>query len=64
MGPDLGGPVVVNGVEISETQIKRFLIYGPARPAMEYRRINALIQDEIQRRVNGYDDELANWEAI
>ena len=64
VGPDLGGPVVVNGVEISETQIKRFLIYGPARPAMEYRRINALIQDEIQRRVNGYDDELANWEAI
>jgi hypothetical protein len=63
-GPDLGGPVVVNGVEIPETQIKRFLIYGPARPAMEYRRINALIQDEIARRVNGFDDELANWEAI
>lgn len=63
-GPDLGGPISVGGEEISETQIKRFLIYGPARPAMEYMRINALIQDEIGRRVSGFDDQLANWEAI
>ena len=63
-GPDLGGPITVGGVEIPETQIKRFLIYGPARPALEYHRINALIQDQVQRRVTGYADELANWEAI
>ncbi|MCB9915674.1 MAG: hypothetical protein H6828_11075 [Planctomycetes bacterium] len=62
--PDLGGPIHVGSVEIPETQIQRFLIYGPARPALEYHRINALIQDEIARRVNGYADELANWEAI
>jgi hypothetical protein len=63
-GDDLGGPLQVGGTEITEAQIKRFLIYGPLRSAMEWRRINAIIEDEIGRRIAGYDDQLATWEAI
>lgn len=63
-GDDLGGPLKVGDTEITENQIKRFLIYGPCRSAMEWRRINAIIEDEISRRIAGYDDELAAWEAI
>ena len=63
-GPDLGGPLVVDGVEIPEIEIKRFLVYGPGRSALEYRRVNAIIEDQIARRVAGYEDELAVWQAI
>ncbi|HIG11415.1 MAG: hypothetical protein ABGY71_03490 [bacterium] len=63
-GPDLGGSITVGGVEIPEAEIKRFIIYGPARPALEYHRINALIHDQIKRCVDGFEDELANWKAI
>lgn len=54
--PDLGGPLAVNGVEISENEIKRIVIYGNCRPAMEYRRINALIDwDLALRAAEGQD---------
>ena len=61
---DLGGPLKVGDEEISELAIKRFLIYGPCRAAMEYHRVNAIIQDEAQRRIASYEDEMATWEAI
>ena len=48
---DFGAPVKVNGVLIEDSAIKRHIIYGPCRPALEWRRINALLQTEIERRV-------------
>ena len=48
---DFGVPVKVNGVLIEDAAIKRHIIYGPCRPALEWRRINALLQTEIERRV-------------
>jgi hypothetical protein len=62
--PDLGGPLVVGGVEIPQIEIRRFLIYGPCRSTLEYHRLNAIIDDQIERRVNGYEDELSTWQAI
>ena len=64
LGPDLGGPLVVGGVEIPQNEIKRFLIYGPGRSSLEYHRVNAILDDQIARRVAGYEDELAVWQAI
>lgn len=61
---DLGGPLVVGDVTISENEIKRYLIYGPCRAGLEYRRVNAILQDEAQRRIASYEDDLATWEAI
>jgi hypothetical protein len=61
---DLGGPLRVGDVEIPELEIKRYLIYGPCRAAMEFHRVNAIIEDEIARRTASYEDELATWEAI
>lgn len=61
---NLGEPLYVGDVLITEDQIKRFIIYGVCRPALEYHRVVALIKDEIERRIAGYDDELATWEAI
>lgn len=48
--PDLGGRLVVNGVELPANEIKRFILYGICRPAIEYRRINALIDWELALR--------------
>ncbi len=61
---DLGGPLRVGDEDISELAIKRYLIYGPCRAAMEYHRVNAIIEDEAQRRIASYEDEMATWEAI
>lgn len=61
---DLGGPLRVGDVEIPELEIKRYLIYGPCRAAMEFHRVSAIIQDEIDRRMASYEDDLATWEAI
>ena len=49
-GPDLGGPLQVGDVTIPEIEIKRYLIYGPGRAALEFRRVNMLIDDEIARQ--------------
>ncbi|MCA8980225.1 MAG: peptidyl-prolyl cis-trans isomerase [Planctomycetes bacterium] len=49
-GPDLGGPLVVGEVTIPELEIKRYLIYGPGRAALEFRRVNLLIDDEVARQ--------------
>lgn len=55
-GPDLGGKLVVNGVEIPELEIQRHLVYGPCRPALEWRRIGALIDFEIAQRAREGQD--------
>lgn len=49
-GPNLGGPLTVGEVTIPELEIKRYLIYGPGRAALEFRRVNLLIDDEIARQ--------------
>lgn len=61
---DTGEPLYVGDVLITEEQIQRYLIFGVCRPALEYHRVSALIDDEIKRRVAAYEDELATWEAI
>ncbi len=48
---EFGPPLVVDGVPITELDIKRLLIYGKGRPSLEWRRVNALIDDEVARRV-------------
>jgi hypothetical protein len=63
-GDNLGGPLQVGDVKISEFDIKRYLIYGPCRSALEYRRVNAILADEAARRIASFDDDLATWEAI
>lgn len=49
-GPDLGGPLKVGEVTIPEIEIKRYLVYGPGRAALEFRRVNLLIEDEMGRQ--------------
>lgn len=49
-GPDLGGPLKVGEVTIPEIEIKRYLVYGPGRPALEFRRVNLMIEDEMARQ--------------
>ena len=48
--PEGEQPVVLEEVVIPEGEVKRFLIYGTYRPALEWRRIHALIEDEIRLR--------------
>ena len=54
--PDLGGPLVVGGVEIPPDEIKRFLIYGPGRAELEYTRVQFLIDREVERRIRENED--------
>lgn len=49
--PEFGPALSVDGVPITELDVKRLLIYGKGRPALEWRRVNALIDDEVARRV-------------
>ena len=47
---DFGPPLVVDGVPISEADVKRLLIYGKGRPSLEWRRVSAILDDEVARR--------------
>ena len=47
---EFGAPVKVNGVLIEDAAIKRHIIYGSCRPALEWRRIDAILNSEIERR--------------
>ena len=47
---EFGDPVKVNGVLIEDAAIKRHIIYGSCRPALEWRRIDAILNNEIERR--------------
>jgi hypothetical protein len=56
---EFGPPLLVDGVPISEYDIKRLLIYGKGRPSVEWRRVSAIIDDEVARRVaEGVDPKL------
>lgn len=48
---ELGPPLVVDGIPITEFEIQRTLIYGKGRASLESRRVAALIEDEVARRV-------------
>lgn len=45
-----GEPLVVNGVRISDMAIKRFLVYGPGRNALDARKLQILMDHERQLR--------------
>ena len=48
---EFGEPVFVNGVRISDMAIKRFLVYGPGRNALEARKLQTLMDHEREIRV-------------
>lgn len=47
---EFGAPLVVNGVRISDMEIKRALVYGPGRNALEARKLQVLMDHEIALR--------------
>lgn len=47
---EFGEPVVVNGERISDLEIMRFLVYGPGRNALEARKLEILMQQEVELR--------------
>ncbi len=47
---EFGAPLVVGGVRISDLEIKRALVYGPGRNALEARKLQALMDHEIALR--------------
>ncbi|MEM8712180.1 MAG: hypothetical protein AAGG01_14615, partial [Planctomycetota bacterium] len=49
---EFGEPVTVNGVRISDMAIKRFLVYGPGRNALDARKLQILMDHERALRVS------------
>ncbi|MEZ6016424.1 MAG: hypothetical protein R3F49_15000 [Planctomycetota bacterium] len=49
-GSEFGVPVVVNGVRISDLEIKRALVYGPGSNALAARKLQVLMDHEIALR--------------
>lgn len=47
---EFGAPLVVGGVRISDMQIKRALVYGPGRNALEARKLQVLMNHETALR--------------
>lgn len=47
---EFGSPLIVGGVHISDLEIKRALVYGPGRNALEARKLQALMDHEIALR--------------
>jgi len=47
---EFGAPLVVGGVRIPDLEIKRALVYGPGRNALEARKLQALMDHEIALR--------------
>ena len=45
-----GEPVTVNGVLIPDLEIKRFLVYGPGRNALDARKLQVLMDHERRLR--------------
>ncbi len=51
-GPDLGGPLVVNGEEISLDEVRRYtLLVSPAYDAYELAKIQVFLDREIRRQI-------------
>ncbi len=48
---EFGEPVTVNGVRISDMAIKRFLVYGPGRNAVDARKLQILMDHERELRI-------------
>ena len=55
-GPNLGGPLTVDGQEIGINAIKRFLIYGPGRNMLEARKLDVLTEQERELRKAAGED--------
>ena len=49
---EFGEPVTVNGVRITDMAIKRFLVYGPGRNALDARKLQVLMDHERELRVD------------
>lgn len=47
---EFGAPLIVNGVRVSDLEIKRALVYGPGRNALEARKLQVLMDHEIALR--------------
>ena len=47
---EFGEPLVVNGEHISDLEIMRSLVYGPGRNALEARKLEILMQQEVELR--------------
>ncbi|QDV05665.1 hypothetical protein Poly30_11640 [Planctomycetes bacterium Poly30] len=56
---EFGEPVTVNGVRISDMAIKRFLVYGPGRNALDARKLQILMDHERELRKSGVREEVA-----
>ncbi len=48
---EFGEPLVVNGERVDDLVIKRFLLYGPGRNALEARKLELLMKQEKELRV-------------
>lgn len=56
---EFGEPLSVNGVRISDMAIKRFLVYGPGRNALDARKLQILMDHERELRRSGVREEVA-----
>ena len=56
---EFGAPVVVNGEQISDLEIKRFLIYGVGQTILETDRLAILIEEELKHRGRVLEGEYA-----
>jgi hypothetical protein len=59
----LGEPLVVNGHEVSDRAIERWLIEGPCRMKLEMRRVALICDQEIDRRANEAAEEAIDAET-
>ena len=57
---EFGEPVSVNGVRISDLAIKRFLVYGPGRNALDARKLQILMDYERQLRTTEVREAVAS----
>jgi hypothetical protein len=53
---DLGGPLKVNGKEIPLSVIKREMVYAAGASAIEGKKLDLIIQEEVERRVAAGED--------
>jgi hypothetical protein len=57
---EFGEPLIVNGRRISDLEIRRFLMYGPGRNALEARKLELLMQQEKELREYQGREDLAD----
>ncbi len=54
-----GEPLIVNGERIPDLEIMRFLVYGPGRNALEARKLEILMEMEVQMRRSAARERMA-----